>query len=73
MLNLINVQYLQNIVFSFEIHSSYPYHSIKEYSQQNFSSLPTETNPPPLNAIWKTLGLMIGYETSNYKCNFVLV
>ena len=57
-LTLINVQYLQNVVFSFEKclngqkHSaSGSHHSIKQFPWQNF-----HWGDFPLNTIWKTLG-----------------
>ena len=56
-LSLIDAQYLQNVVFSFEEglygqnHSfSDTHHPIKNF----FSKI---HHPPPFNAIWKTMGV----------------
>ena len=62
---LIEVQYLQNVVFSFEKHLNGQNLLLirflppdKKISQQNFPVPPTgggKISPQPLNAIWKTL------------------
>ena len=66
---LINVQYLQNVVFSFEKglsgqnHSlSDSHHLIEKFSQVNFPSA------QPLNAISKTLGK--GQSLLKFVCLF---
>ena len=59
---LIDVQYLQNVDFSFEKgsngqsnSSSDIHHPLKESPPANFPFPPVEDFPLPLNAIWKTL------------------
>ena len=71
---LIDVQYLQKAVFSFEkcsngqnCYSSSPHHLIKKFPPTKISdSLPAPPPPlggrgipPPLNTIWKTLDIQI--------------
>ena len=68
-LTLINVQHLQNVVFSFEkrfewsnYSSSGSHHPIKNLPPAKFCIPPYrgwggDCQPPPLNAIWQTLGL----------------
>ena len=75
---LIDVQYLQNVVFSFEKDSNGQNHylpdshySIKKLPQQNFIFLPlAEIFPIPLNAIWKTLMMEVRHSLQNFHVNY---
>ena len=69
---LIDVQYIQNVVFSFEESSncqnqswSYSHHLIKKSPQQIFSF------PLPFNDIWKTLKNWCVLTTVSFVCKYL--
>ena len=73
---LIDAQYLQNVVFSFEkgsdgrIQFSGSHHSIKKPPQQNFPFL--SKIPPPLNAICEILYSQIPFYSNLREVFFML-
>ena len=66
---LVNVQYLQNVVFSFEKGSSCQNHFVSD-SHQPVEKFPLVNfpSPPPLTTIWKTLNK--GPSLLNFICLF---